>query len=76
MATIPQRCTPRQSRGCTIILTEEQSILYLEGGWNTFEVEDAVLDYLDKEGMTEPVAVVLSDRSAVAFYVTAPGVII
>jgi hypothetical protein len=35
-----------------------------------------VLDDLARHDVTEPVAVVLSDQSAVAFYVTKAGVII
>jgi hypothetical protein len=60
----------------TILLTDEQSILYLEGGWDAYRVEEDVLDDLTRQGVTEPVAVVLSDHSAVAFYVTQPGVIL
>jgi hypothetical protein len=60
----------------TIRLTDEQSILYLDGGWAAYEVEETVLEDLDRRGVTEPVAVVLSDGSAVCFYVTAPGVIL
>jgi hypothetical protein len=60
----------------TIILTDEQSILYLEGGWDAYRVEEDVLEHLDRQGVTDPVAVVLSDGSAVAFYVTKPGVIL
>jgi hypothetical protein len=60
----------------TITLTDEQSIRYLEGGWDAFRVEEDILDDLTRQGITEPVAVVLSDRSAVAFYVTKLGVIL
>jgi hypothetical protein len=60
----------------TIRLTDEQSILYLDGGWEAYRVEEDILDYLDRIGVWEPVAVVLSDASAVAFYVTPPGVIV
>jgi hypothetical protein len=60
----------------TLILTNEQSLLYLDGGWDAYRVEEDVLDYLDRQSVTEPVAVVLSDHSAVAFYVTKPGVIL
>ena len=60
----------------TIRLTEEQSILYLDGGWDAYRVEEDILDYLEKVGVREPVAVVLSDASAVCFYVTPPGVIV
>jgi hypothetical protein len=60
----------------TIRLTDEQSILYLDGGWEAYRVEEDILDYLDRIGVWEPVAVVLSDGSAVCFYVTPPGVIL
>jgi len=60
----------------TIILTEDQSILYLEGGWDAYRIEEDVLDDLDRQHITEPVAVILADHSAVAFYVTNPGVIL
>jgi hypothetical protein len=60
----------------TIRLTDEQSILYLDGGWDAYRVEEDILDYIDDHGIYEPVAVVLSDGSAVCFYVTPPGVIL
>jgi hypothetical protein len=59
-----------------IRLTNEQSILYLDDGWAAWCIEEDVLDDLARQGVTEPVAVLLSDASAVAFYVTAPGVIV
>jgi hypothetical protein len=60
----------------TMRLTDEQSILYLDDGWDAYRVEEDILDYLDRCGVHEPVAVTLSDGSAVCFYVTAPGVIL
>jgi hypothetical protein len=60
----------------TIRLTEEQSILYLDGGWDAYRIEEDILDDLARQEVTEPVAVVLSDGSAVCFYVTTPGVIV
>ena len=60
----------------TITLTDEQSILYLEGGWDAYRIEEDILDHLDRQHITEPVAVILCDGSAVAFYVTKPGVIL
>jgi hypothetical protein len=59
-----------------LTMTEDQSLLYLEGGWDAYFVEEEILDALMREDITVPVAVVLSDYSAVAFYVTAPGVIV
>jgi hypothetical protein len=60
----------------TIRLTDEQSMLYLDGGWEAWRIEEDILDALARQGVTEPVAVLLSDGSAVCFYVTAPGVIV
>ena len=60
----------------TIRLTDEQSLLYLDSGWDAYRVEEDILDYLERRGVREPVAVLLSDTSAVAFYVTPPGVIV
>jgi hypothetical protein len=52
----------------TIRLTDEQSIAYLDGGWEAYRVEEEILDYIDRKGVTEPVAVLLSD-GIVGFYV-------
>jgi hypothetical protein len=59
----------------TIILNQAQSEQYLAGGWLAYEVEETILEDLDRQRVHEPVAVVLSD-GIVAFYVTEPGVIL
>jgi hypothetical protein len=59
----------------TITLTPAQTALWLEGNWSAFHIEQDVIDDLDRQGVTEPVAVVLADGT-VAFFVTAPGVIV
>ena len=56
-------------------LSQEQSTLWLEGNWLAFEVEQTVLEDLDRQDVTEPVAVVLPS-GVIAFYVTKPGVIL
>jgi hypothetical protein len=76
MATVAYSRGTHQCRAVTLTLIEDQSLLYLEGGWDAYHVEEDVLDDLIHQGITAPVAVVLSDESAVAFYVTAPGVIV
>lgn len=53
----------------TIILSEDQSLEYLSGGWEQYRVEEDILDDLMLRHRTEPVAVVLSDESAVACYI-------
>jgi hypothetical protein len=60
----------------TVILTPEQSTLWLAGNWEAYEVEETILEDLDRQHVTEPVAVILADHSAVAFYITKPGVIL
>jgi hypothetical protein len=60
----------------TLILTTEQTTLWLEGGWSAYEVEETILEDPDRQHITEPVAVVLQDLSAVAFYISQPGVIL
>lgn len=57
----------------TLSLTSHQSALWIEGNWLAYEVEETVLEDLDRAGVHEPV-VVLLDTGAVAFGVTAKGV--
>ena len=58
-----------------LILTDAQSIAYLDGGWSAYRVEEDGLDDVTRQGIREPVAAVLSDGTT-AFCVTEPGVIL
>jgi hypothetical protein len=58
------------------VLTEDQSIQYFEGGWDRADVEERVSLELALVEVAEPVAVVLCDRSAVAFYLTSRGEVV
>jgi hypothetical protein len=59
------------------ILSEDDSLLYLDcHSWDAYDVEERTVEDLIQREVTEPVAVVLSDRSAVAFYVVSPGVVL
>lgn len=57
----------------TLILTDEQSILYLEGWEDAWQVELDVVEHLRHRHIHEHVAVLLSDHSAIAFYVDREG---
>jgi hypothetical protein len=47
----------------TIILTAEQSVLYEEGGWSSYRIEETIIEDLDRQGITDPVVVTLDDGS-------------
>ena len=57
----------------TYQLSSQQSAQWIEGNWLAYEIEETVLEDLDRAGMHEPVAVLL-DTGVVAFAVTAKGV--
>lgn len=59
---------------CLYILDEDQSLAYLCGTpWDRDAVEEFVSQDLALREVHEPVAVLLSDRSATAFYVDTYG---
>ena len=59
------------------VLSEEDSIAYLDPhSWEACDVEERVARELWLAEVAEPVAVVLCDRSAVAFYLTSQGEVI
>ena len=65
----------RRWRKMILTLSLEDSVHYLEGGWDAYRIEEDVLDDLSHQGVTEPVAVVLVDGTT-AFYVSSPGVVL
>jgi hypothetical protein len=54
----------------TIILTPQQSQQWDAGGWLSLEIQETVLEDIERQGITEVVAVVLS-TGVVAFWVSA-----
>ena len=58
------------------ILTPVQVAQYVEGNWLASEVEETVLEDLDRLQIHEPVAVILGEGGPVAFYVTEKGVVV
>jgi hypothetical protein len=54
-------------------LSSQQSAQWIEGNWLAYEIEETVLEDLDRAGISEPVVVTL-DTGVVAFAVTAKGV--
>lgn len=49
----------------TIILTPEQSALYEEGGWQSYRIEEDILEDLIRQDITEPVVVMLDTGEVV-----------
>lgn len=62
---------------CLYLLDEDQSLSYLCGTpWDRDAVEEYVVQDLALREVHEPVAVLLSDQSATAFYVDTRGSIL
>jgi hypothetical protein len=59
----------------TITLTPEDSARWEQGGWLSLEIQETILEDIERQHIQEPVAVVLADGT-VAFWVTEPGVIL
>ena len=56
------------------LMSEEDSIAYLEGGWDAYNVEEIILRDLCQREVAEPTAVLLSDGTT-AFYVATGEII-
>jgi hypothetical protein len=52
----------------TITLSAEQSALYDNGGWDSFRVEETIIEDLQRQHITEPVVVTL-ENGAIVFAV-------
>lgn len=57
----------------TYILSSQQSAQWIEGNWLAYEVEESVLEDIERADIHEPVVVRL-DTGTVAFAVTPKGV--
>ena len=58
----------------TMTLTPEQSKQWDEGGWLSLEIQETVLEDIERQGITDVVAVVLS-TGVVAFWVSAQRIL-
>lgn len=56
----------------TLHLTTEQSHRWLEGSWSAFELEETILEDLERQRIHEPVVIMLAS-GGVAFGITTPG---
>jgi hypothetical protein len=50
----------------TIILTPEQSALWEVGGWDSYRIEETIIEDLDRQNITEPTIITL-DTGQVLF---------
>jgi hypothetical protein len=58
----------------TIILSPAQSQQWEEGGWLSLEIQETVLEDIERQGITEVVAVVLT-TGVVAFWVSGKQIV-
>jgi hypothetical protein len=58
----------------SIHLTPEQSQQWEEGGWLSLEIQETILEDIERQGITNVVAVVLS-TGVVAFWVSAQRIL-
>jgi len=58
----------------TIRLSQEDSARWEQGGWLSLEIQETILEDIDRQGITEVVAVTLSDGSII-FWVSGQEVI-
>ena len=59
-----------------IVLSPEDSAKWDQGGWLTLELQETILEDLERQHITEAVAVVDATGVAVLFWVTPEGVCI
>ena len=57
----------------TLHLTPEQTVLWREGNWFAYEVEETILEDVERLRIAEPVAV-LSPEGTVLFAISGKGV--